>query len=57
MNDTQLAKYLADYLEEEWQREYERTDAFAFAVDNFLNNLPDMLADGIEAFRGGAAEC
>jgi len=55
-NDKYLAKYLADYLAEEWQREYERTDAFAFAVDNFLDNLPDVVENGIAAFRGGAAE-
>jgi len=55
-NDAYLAKYLADYLIEEWVREYARTDEFAHTVDNFLDNIPETVQNGIAAFRGGAAE-
>jgi len=53
-NDNELAKYLTDYILEEWVREYARTDEFAFTVDNFLDNMDETVANGIEAFRGGA---
>jgi hypothetical protein len=55
-DDSELAKYLADYIMEEWAREYEKTDEFAFTVDNFLNNMTETVTNGIEAYRGGANE-
>jgi len=57
MNETDkdLAKYLVAFVYEEWVREYARTDEFTHTVDNFLDNMPDTIANGIEAFRGGAA--
>ena len=55
MNDTQLAKYLADYLTEELARSTSPA-LWGDDLEQFANNLPDMIADGIEAFRGGAAD-
>jgi len=52
-NDNELAKYLADYLNEELDRSTSPA-LWSDDLENFAGSLPDMLADAIEAFRGGA---
>jgi len=54
-DDARLAKYLADYLTEELARSTSPA-LWGGDLEQFADNLPDMLANGIEAFRGGAAE-
>jgi len=54
MNDTQLAKYLADYLTEELARSTSPA-LWGDDLETFADNLPDMVENGIAAFRGGAA--
>lgn len=55
MNDEKLAKYLADYLTEELARSTSPA-LWGGDLEQFADNLPDMLANGIEAFRGGATD-
>lgn len=52
-NDNQLAKYLADYINEELDRSTSPA-LWGDDLENFVGSLPDMIADAIEAFRGGA---
>jgi len=52
-NDNELAKYIAAYIAEELERSASPT-LWSDDLENFAGSLPDMLADAIEAFRGGA---
>ena len=54
-NDKHLAKYLADYLAEELARSTSLA-LWEDDLENFADNLPDVVENGIAAFRGGAAE-
>ena len=54
-NDAYLAKYLADYLAEELARSTPPA-LWGDDLENFADNLPDVVENGIAAFRGGAAE-
>ena len=54
-NDAYLAKYLADYLAEELARSTSPA-LWGDDLENFADNLPDLVENGIAAFRGGAAE-
>ena len=55
MSDKHLAKYLADYVIEELARSTSPT-LWSDDLNEFADNLPDMMADGIAAFRGGATD-
>lgn len=56
-DDSELAKYLADYIMEEWDRQYHNYNGeLDGAIDNFLDDMSQTLTNGIEAFRGGANE-
>lgn len=54
-NDKHLAKYLADYLAEEIARSISPA-LWGDDLENFADNLPEVVENGIAAFRGGAAE-
>jgi len=54
-NDNELAKYIAAYIAEELERSASPT-LWSDDLNEFADNLPDMMADGIAAFRGGATD-